>query len=252
LSSLNGCNQWSSFIRTCHTVQSENIVKQIDPFKSPNCLFILIDDENDYSKNTPDAQFPSKRSIEELLVQKTQSQIVHLNFSPNEQSSNSTNHIEFEHLQRLLKTAGSETNDYFAKCLQEFTLKLVLNAISTGAHVLVGKTYENIMVDVRVSNVKLYHRALGILKRLTSSENEKCENCLLRAIYDTDDLEKVDRTDIDGHIESATGKQLVVPKALIMLLTNSSLEKARNYLDKFRNSVRNCIFKLKNNQSNDF
>jgi N-acetylmuramic acid 6-phosphate (MurNAc-6-P) etherase len=35
-------------------------------------------------------------------------------------------------------------------CLAEVILKLGLNTISTGAHILKGKVYQNIMIDVRV------------------------------------------------------------------------------------------------------
>lgn len=35
-------------------------------------------------------------------------------------------------------------------CLAETILKLALNTISTGAHILKGKVYRNIMIDVRV------------------------------------------------------------------------------------------------------
>jgi hypothetical protein len=35
-------------------------------------------------------------------------------------------------------------------CIAETILKLTMNTISTGAHVLKGKVYQNIMIDVRV------------------------------------------------------------------------------------------------------
>lgn len=35
-------------------------------------------------------------------------------------------------------------------CLAETILKLALNTISTGAHIIRGKVYQNIMIDVRV------------------------------------------------------------------------------------------------------
>ncbi|MEO0700730.1 MAG: N-acetylmuramic acid 6-phosphate etherase [Pseudomonadota bacterium] len=41
--------------------------------------------------------------------------------------------------------------------------KMVLNMISTGAMIRIGKTYQNLMVDVSVSNEKLQARAVGIL-----------------------------------------------------------------------------------------
>eukprot|EP00741_Cyanophora_paradoxa_P021802 tig00000241_g21045.t1 len=43
--------------------------------------------------------------------------------------------------------------------------KYALNAVSTGAHVLKGKVYMNFMVDLKVSNNKLFHRAAGLVRR---------------------------------------------------------------------------------------
>jgi N-acetylmuramic acid 6-phosphate etherase len=45
--------------------------------------------------------------------------------------------------------------------------KLVLNMLSTGAMVRLGKTWGNLMVDVAVTNRKLYDRAVRILTTLT-------------------------------------------------------------------------------------
>ncbi|KAK7893617.1 hypothetical protein WMY93_022769 [Mugilogobius chulae] len=42
--------------------------------------------------------------------------------------------------------------------------KLMLNAISTGAHVLKGKIYQNYMIDLQVTNSKLYRRATRLLQ----------------------------------------------------------------------------------------
>ncbi|AGY58977.1 N-acetylmuramic acid 6-phosphate etherase [Gloeobacter kilaueensis] len=48
--------------------------------------------------------------------------------------------------------------------------KLVLNMLSTGAMVRLGKTCGNLMVDVAVTNQKLYDRAARILTTLTELE----------------------------------------------------------------------------------
>ncbi len=44
----------------------------------------------------------------------------------------------------------TSTDTTMRYCLAELILKLGLNTISTGAHVLKGKIYQNIMIDVRV------------------------------------------------------------------------------------------------------
>lgn len=45
--------------------------------------------------------------------------------------------------------------------------KMVLNMLTTGAMVLLGKTYGNLMVDLRASNVKLTERTRRIVSMLT-------------------------------------------------------------------------------------
>jgi N-acetylmuramic acid 6-phosphate etherase len=58
--------------------------------------------------------------------------------------------------------------------------KMVLNMLSTGAMVLLGKTLGNLMVDVRASNDKLRRRALEIVRRATGLGEEVAAD-LLRA-----------------------------------------------------------------------
>ena len=57
----------------------------------------------------------------------------------------------------------SSSTSRFARALAprvaELGAKLALNAISVAAHALSGKTFAGRMIDVRVSNAKLYHRA---------------------------------------------------------------------------------------------
>lgn len=51
--------------------------------------------------------------------------------------------------------------------------KLVLNTISTGVMVLLGKVYGNRMIDVAVTNSKLEDRAIRIIRDLTSLSREE-------------------------------------------------------------------------------
>lgn len=46
--------------------------------------------------------------------------------------------------------------------------KMVLNMLTTGAMALLGKTFGNLMVDLRATNAKLKARSIRILQRLTS------------------------------------------------------------------------------------
>ena len=56
--------------------------------------------------------------------------------------------------------------------------KLVLNMISTITMVRLGKTYGNLMVDVRVTNVKLRDRAVRIIRRVTGASRADAETAL--------------------------------------------------------------------------
>lgn len=56
--------------------------------------------------------------------------------------------------------------------------KMVLNMLSTGAMILLGKTYGNLMVDLRASNTKLVDRARRILMSLTGLSAEQAEQKL--------------------------------------------------------------------------
>jgi N-acetylmuramic acid 6-phosphate etherase len=56
--------------------------------------------------------------------------------------------------------------------------KMVLNMLSTGAMVLLGKTYGNLMVDVRPTSSKLRRRALSIVQRATGLEEAVAEKLL--------------------------------------------------------------------------
>jgi N-acetylmuramic acid 6-phosphate etherase len=58
--------------------------------------------------------------------------------------------------------------------------KMVLNMLSTGAMVLLGKTYGNLMVDLRATNAKLRRRAVGIVRAATGLD-ETGAAALLRA-----------------------------------------------------------------------
>jgi N-acetylmuramic acid 6-phosphate etherase len=51
--------------------------------------------------------------------------------------------------------------------------KMVLNMLSTGAMVRLGKVYDNLMVDVRASNEKLVERAIRILQGVTYCTREE-------------------------------------------------------------------------------
>jgi N-acetylmuramic acid 6-phosphate etherase len=56
--------------------------------------------------------------------------------------------------------------------------KMVLNMLSTGAMILLGKTFGNLMVDVQATNYKLRQRALSIVRQATGLNMEAAETLL--------------------------------------------------------------------------
>ena len=94
--------------------------------------------------------------------------------------------------------------------------KLVLNALSTTAFVLLGKTYGGLMVDVRPTNAKLWARATRIVVRLTGLRD--------------DDALKL--------IKKAGGRAKV---ALVMHHARVSAQRARDLLIQHKGSLRAIV-----------
>ncbi len=59
--------------------------------------------------------------------------------------------------------------------------KLVLNMLTTGTMVKLGKTYDNLMVDLKASNNKLYDRSVRIIQAATGVGEEQASDYLNRA-----------------------------------------------------------------------
>ena len=99
----------------------------------------------------------------------------------------------------------------------QLAYKIVLNALTTGAHVLAGKVYGNRMVDLRISNNKLFHRTVGIISDLMGVDQKTATESLIKATYETDNLTpEQQNAPIRDHIEAAKAVDKVVPKALLL------------------------------------
>ena len=94
--------------------------------------------------------------------------------------------------------------------------KLILNMISTGAMIRVGKSYQNLMVDLQMTNKKLERRGVNIIKEATGVDDEEAKK----------------------YIEKAKGS---VKIAIIMILTNCEYEDAIKRLEKADGKVRIAI-----------
>ncbi|XP_029306481.1 glucokinase regulatory protein isoform X3 [Cottoperca gobio] len=126
----------------------------------------------------------------------------------------------------------------------ELSTKLLLNSLSTGAHVLKGKIYQNHMMDVQVTNSKLYCRATRLLQ-LSGCPEIQCEEALLKAVYRVDELTvDITSSDIITHTHTARNRTKVVPLALVCLLTGCSLMEAETHLQQqpiVREAVEACL-----------
>ena len=94
--------------------------------------------------------------------------------------------------------------------------KMVLNMISTGSMVGIGKVYQNLMVDVVQTNMKLITRAENIVMTATGCTREEARDCL----------------------EEAEGS---VKLAITMILLQCSAESAKTRLNRAGGYVRNAI-----------
>ncbi|GKW04742.1 N-acetylmuramic acid 6-phosphate etherase [Pectobacterium carotovorum] len=94
--------------------------------------------------------------------------------------------------------------------------KLVLNMISTGAMVKLGKVYQNLMVDVKATNVKLLDRACRIVVEATGAEREQAQQALMQA---------------DNEVKPA----------ILMLLANIDVAAARERLKQHNGYLREAL-----------
>ncbi len=94
--------------------------------------------------------------------------------------------------------------------------KMVLNMITTTAMVKRGKVYENLMVDLKATNVKLEDRARRIISTITGCSYEEATGLLAEA---------------DNYVKVA----------LVMYNSRASAEESRLYLDRFAGSVREAV-----------
>ncbi|XP_076156274.1 glucokinase regulatory protein [Alosa pseudoharengus] len=133
----------------------------------------------------------------------------------------------------------------FPRLQWELSTKWMLNGISTGAHILKGKIYKNYMIDLKVTNSKLYRRAIGILQRFTGCQWTQGERALLRVLYGVEELTKEMATaDVSRHTQAATTRDRVVPTALVVLQTGCSVSQAQaqqRECSVVRDAVETCL-----------
>ncbi|KAM6180355.1 glucokinase regulatory protein [Erethizon dorsatum] len=121
--------------------------------------------------------------------------------------------------------------NFVQKFQRELSTKWVLNTVSTGAHVLLGKILQNHMLDLRIGNSKLFWRALAMLQRFSGQSKARCIESLLQAIHFPQPLtDEIRAAPISSHIQVAQDKEQVIPVALLSLLFRCSVPAARAHL----------------------
>src|SRR5699024_1592352 len=94
--------------------------------------------------------------------------------------------------------------------------KMILNMITTSSMIKIGKVYENLMVDVKVSNYKLKERAKSIIKTITGASYEKTTR----------------------YLNAANNE---VKPAIVMINTGVSYEEAKKFINVSNGFVRQAI-----------
>jgi N-acetylmuramic acid 6-phosphate etherase len=79
---------------------------------------------------------------------------------------------------RIEVDAGSEPLTGSTRLKAGTAQKIILNMISTGAMIQIGKVYQNLMVDVLTTNQKLVDRARRIVMRVTGVDYERARAVL--------------------------------------------------------------------------
>ncbi|MGN7478426.1 N-acetylmuramic acid 6-phosphate etherase [Solibacillus silvestris] len=99
--------------------------------------------------------------------------------------------------------------------------KMILNMISTTSMVQLGKTYENLMIDVHASNKKLIERAKRIVVAATDCTYEEAEEVLEKTKF-------------------------AVKPSIVMLKTNQNYERVKLVLEQVNGHTRKAILLLNN------
>ncbi|XP_045665140.1 glucokinase regulatory protein isoform X3 [Ursus americanus] len=121
--------------------------------------------------------------------------------------------------------------NFIQKFQHELSTKWVLNTVSTGAHVLLGKILQNYMLDLRIRNSKLFWRALAMLQRFSGQPKARCIETLLQVIHFPQPLsDGIRAAPISLHVQVAHEKEQVIPIALLSLLSRCSIPEAQAQL----------------------
>ncbi len=116
----------------------------------------------------------------------------------------------------LLPIVGPEALTGSTRMKSGTAQKMVLNILSTASMIRIGKSYHNLMVDVKATNEKLYARGTRMLMQVTGLNENEAKDTL----------------------QLAGG---LVKLAILMGLTGKNAEEAAQLLDEANGFLRNAI-----------
>ncbi|PHS19135.1 MAG: N-acetylmuramic acid 6-phosphate etherase [Kangiella sp.] len=120
----------------------------------------------------------------------------------------------------LLPIVGPEALTGSTRMKSGTAQKMVLNILSTASMIRIGKSYHNLMVDVKATNKKLHARGTRMLMQVTGLNEQDSNETLLKA----------------GGL---------VKLAILMGLTGKNAKNASQLLDETNGFLRNAIEKAK-------
>lgn len=113
----------------------------------------------------------------------------------------------------------------------ELALKICLNAITTGGHVMAGKVYTNIMIDLKISNSKLYDRAVGLIAHLSKTSLLVAQRALHEAIFKEKATDaELATVSVQMSVHRAMSRPRIVPLAILLATGKFTFEQAEDRL----------------------
>eukprot|EP01084_Bolivina_argentea_P307162 530867_1 len=120
-----------------------------------------------------------------------------------------------------------------------FSMKLLLNGISTAGHVLSGSVLNNRMINVRSSNDKLFYRSIGMIQEFGNVSFEIGKQCMLMSIYGENQYKEKENDLVSNHIIAATPVDRIVPVAILLAAQISQQIKVKKTIKEIRNILNN-------------
>ncbi|HQE93767.1 MAG TPA: N-acetylmuramic acid 6-phosphate etherase [Anaerolineae bacterium] len=114
--------------------------------------------------------------------------------------------------------------------------KMVLNMLSTGVMIRLGKTYSNLMVDVQATNAKLRRRALRIVVETVQDARGRMQTA--RSSASVDHASRITEEEAARALEVCNGE---VKTAIVALVNEVTPEVARRQLETAGGVVRRAL-----------